>query len=77
MPRIKARSYPTLAAWRDATGLSQIEAANVLGISQTAYSRLERRIMATRGKRARKIWRQTGVPVAVLVGADGPDGADL
>lgn len=69
MPPVKSRSYPTLAAWRDATGLSQAEAARVLGISQTAYSRLERQVTAARGKRARAIWRQTGVPVEVLVGA--------
>lgn len=70
MASIKERTYPTLAAWRDALGLSQMEAARVLGISQTRYSRLERRVANTRGKTARKIWRQTGVPVEVLVGAD-------
>lgn len=70
MTSVKERTFPTLAAWRDALGLSQMEASRVLGISQTRYSRLERRISATRGKTARRIWKQTGVPVAVLVGAD-------
>jgi transcriptional regulator with XRE-family HTH domain len=65
----KQRTYTNLAAWRNATGLSQMEASRVLGISQTSYSRLERRVVAARGKRARSIWRQTGVPVEVLVGA--------
>lgn len=69
MNTVKPRTFPTLAAWREATGLSQMEAARVLEISQTSYSRLERRIVATRGKRARAIWRKTGVPVEVLVGA--------
>jgi transcriptional regulator with XRE-family HTH domain len=69
MRTVKSRTFPTLAAWRDATGLSQAEAARVLGMSQTNYSKLERRIIASPGKRARKIWKQTGVPVEVLVGA--------
>lgn len=61
--------YPTLKAWRDEKGLSQMEASRVLEISQTAYSRLERGVNFTRGKRAKAIWRQTGVPIEVLVGA--------
>lgn len=70
MTSVKERSYPTLAAWRDALGLTQMQASRVLDISQTRYSRLERRTANTRGKTARRISKQTGVPVDVLVGAD-------
>lgn len=63
------RDYPDLKTWRDTLGLSQHEAARVLDMSQSTYARLELRRGGTTGKRARKIWRQTGVPIAVLVGA--------
>lgn len=69
MAIVSGRPYPDLATWRDAKGLSQQEAASLLGISQTFYSRLERRIQSARGKQAKQIMDKTGVPLEVLVGA--------
>ena len=63
------RPYPNLELWRQAQRLSQREAAKFLGISQTYYSRLERRTQAAPGKRAKVIMDLTGVPLEVLVGA--------
>lgn len=70
MISVKERKFKNLAEWRDFFGLSQMEASRMLRISQARYSRLERRIATTRGKAARRIWKQTGVPLEVLVGAD-------
>lgn len=69
MNSVKTRPYPDLATWRDAHGLSQQKAADLLGMSQTRYSRLERGVQPARGKRAKSIMAQTGVPLEVLVGA--------
>lgn len=63
------RPYADLKAWREAHGFSQHEAARLLKMSQTTYSRLERRARALSGKRAKDIMRTTGVPLEVLVGA--------
>jgi DNA-binding XRE family transcriptional regulator len=68
MKRIKT-TYPNLRAWRDALGLSQQEAAYLLGISRPQYSNLESGKSGTTGKRAKFITAKTGVPVDVLVGA--------
>lgn len=69
MTKSAVRPYPDLATWRDARGWSQQEAAGFLGISQTFYSRLERRTQSARGKQAKVIMDKTGVPLEVLVGA--------
>lgn len=69
MPKVFERPYPDLATWRGAKKLSQQQAAEYLGISQTFYSRLERRMQAAPGKRAKVIMDLTGVPLEVLVGA--------
>lgn len=69
MKRITTRSYPDLKTWREAIGLNQRDAATLLGISQTYYSRLERGTQPTTGKRAKVIMTKTGVPIEVLVGA--------
>lgn len=66
---VAVRPYPDLATWREAQRLSQHKAAEFLGISQTYYGRLERRLQAARGKRAKEIMAKTGVPLEVLVGA--------
>lgn len=63
------RAYPDLKTWRDAQDFSQREAADFLSISQTFYSRLERRTLCAPGKRAKVIMEKTGVPLEVLVGA--------
>lgn len=64
-----SRPYPDLATWRSDKGLSQQKAADMLGISQTFYSRLERRVQSARGKQAKGIMEKTGVPLEILVGA--------
>lgn len=67
MSQVKVRPYPDLAMWRNDRKWNQEQAAEFLGISQTNYSRLERRVIATRGKRAKVIAEKTGVPLEVLV----------
>ena len=69
MKQITRRTYPDLRTWRKARGFGQREAADFLDISQTYYSRLERRVQAMRGKRAKIVTGKTGVPIEVLVGA--------
>jgi len=59
----------TLADWRAAQRLSQRQAAELLGLSQVVYSRLERGVQFARGPMAKRIMDITGVPLAVLVGA--------
>ncbi len=68
MTRNKMR-HPTLKAWRDALGVTQRDASKRLKMSQSHYSKLERRTHITTGPRARGISEKTGVPVAELVGA--------
>lgn len=69
MRHITSRSYPNLLTWRRAQQLNQRDAAAMLGISQTYYSRLERGEQAATGKRAKGIMAKTGVPLEILVGA--------
>jgi transcriptional regulator with XRE-family HTH domain len=64
------RPYPDLAAWRAAQGLNQLEAARLLGVSQTTYSRLERGIRTAVRENAKRIMAATGVPLEVLVGVN-------
>jgi len=61
--------YPSLRAWRLERELSQLDAAALLEISQTLYSRLERGTVSTKGATARRIMLVTGVPLEILVGA--------
>lgn len=65
-----ARPYPDLLTWRRAQALNQRDAAKFLGVSQTLYSRWERRVQHLRGRQAGPIMRRTGVPLEILVGAD-------
>lgn len=67
MTQPTAHTYRTLGAWRRAQQLNQCRAAKLLGLSQSYYSKLERRLSALPGKRAKKIARQTSVPLEVLV----------
>lgn len=60
--------YKSLKAWRRAAGLSQIQAARVLNMSQTTYSRLERQARGVRPQRLKAIMATTGVPADVLLG---------
>lgn len=68
-PRARhTRPYPDLRTWRDAKHLGQRDAAAELGISQTQYSRLERRVKAVKGAMAKRIVEHTGVPLEVIAG---------
>lgn len=68
MKRTQAKRYTDLKSWRDDQELSQVEAAKILGISQIAYSRFERRAQFAKGKLARRLIEKTGVPLEVIAG---------
>jgi transcriptional regulator with XRE-family HTH domain len=61
-------NFPSLLVWRLSLNLNQREAAQVLGMTQSKYSRLERRISTTKGAEAKHIIDRTGVPLEVLAG---------
>jgi transcriptional regulator with XRE-family HTH domain len=63
----RIRIYPTLKTWRLTLALSQREAADLLGVSQSLYARLElgRR---TRPHQAKAISTKTGVSFERLMG---------
>lgn len=63
-----SRTYPDLITWREANGLNQRDAAKMLGISQTRYSRLERRARTATGDLAKHIIEVTRVPLETIVG---------
>lgn len=63
------RPYPNLYTWRTSNHLNQREAAELLGLTQSTYSRIETGRQPAKGKRARAIMETTGVPLEVLVGA--------
>lgn len=65
---VSRRSYPDLKTWRTAHDLGQRDAAAKLGISQTVYSRLERRRQSVKGELAKHLMAETGVPLEVLAG---------
>lgn len=67
MPSVTTRTYRTLRAWRRAQHLSQERAAAYLGLSQSHYSKVERRTHALPGDRAKRIAQKTRVPLEVLV----------
>ena len=67
MAYINTNTYPTLARWRKARTFNQRQAAEYLGLSQSFYSKLERRVTALRGSRAQIASRKTGVPIEILV----------
>lgn len=68
MPRVIARTYPDLKTWRRAQGFGQRQAATLLGISQTYYSRLERREQVATRETAARIIDLTGVPLETITG---------
>lgn len=69
MKRRAEPTYPNLKAWRSAFRLNQRDAARILNISQTTYSRLERGALTVKGPIAKRLMEQTCVPLEVLVGA--------
>ncbi|HXU05232.1 MAG TPA: helix-turn-helix transcriptional regulator [Polyangia bacterium] len=62
------RPYPSLLAWRTAQGLSQRDAADRLGMTQTSYSRAELGEVCPRKEALKRVIAETGVPLEVLVG---------
>jgi transcriptional regulator with XRE-family HTH domain len=68
-PRRESKQrYLSLADWRDAHDLNQREAARVLGLTQSKYSRLERRLQFPVRDDLKRIQFVTSVPLDVLVG---------
>ena len=67
MDTVTSQPFRTLRAWRRAHRLSQERAAKLLGLSQSHYSKIERRTHALTGKKAKRVTKKTGVPLAVLV----------
>lgn len=57
-----------MLVWRLSLNLNQRDAAKILGVNQSKYSRLERRITTTKGAEAKHIIERTGVPLEVLAG---------
>lgn len=64
----RMRPYPTLKHWRDAQGMNQRDAAKILGMTQSEYSKLEIGRRTPRPKRAAAIMEKTGVPLEALMG---------
>jgi len=60
--------YPNLLVWRLALNLNQRDAAKILGMTQSKYSRLERRVATIVGAEAKHVIDRAGVPLEVLVG---------
>ena len=61
--------FPNLLVWRLALNINQRDAATILGISQSKYSRLERGVGVAVRDEAKQIIARTGVPIEVLTGA--------
>lgn len=66
MKRIKP--YATLKAWRTARGLNQRDAARLLGMTQSLYSKIELGQNTPRPKRGKNISEKTGVPFETVMG---------
>jgi len=64
----RKRPYPNLKTWRDAKRINQRDAASRLGVSQSYYSKIERRAMTPNPHLAKAITDQTGVPLEILLG---------
>lgn len=68
MAPITKRSYPDLKTWRAAHGLSTYKAADLLGMTQTMYWRLETGRKQATGVLAKRLMKSTGVSLEVLAG---------
>lgn len=64
----RKRIYPSLAKWRDAERLTQEQAAQLLGVSQNYYSRLERSLQFPNRLLAKQIAERTGVALEHVLG---------
>lgn len=66
--RNRKREFKSLRQWRDELGLDQDDAALILGLSQSYYSRVERQLMAPNRHLAKRIADKTGVPLEQVLG---------
>jgi transcriptional regulator with XRE-family HTH domain len=64
----RPRIYPTLRAWRQGERLNQAEAAEILGVSQGFYSKLERGQQFPDRRNAKLISDRAGVPLETVLG---------
>lgn len=64
---MKRRSFNTLKAWRASWGLTQSEAARLLGISQSKYNKTERCSQRPKAPLGKRIADKTGVPFEVVM----------
>lgn len=64
----RTKTYPSLRAWRAALGLNQRDAAQLLGMTQSLYSKIEVGQNAPRPKRGKTIADKTGVPFESVMG---------
>jgi transcriptional regulator with XRE-family HTH domain len=63
------RNTSGLRAWRQASGLTQAEAATILGMTQSYYTKLERHVCRYPNlDLAKRIMRRTGITLNELVG---------
>lgn len=69
MEKSTTTTYADLKSWRESQGFDQGEAADFIGISQSHYSRIERRAAVPRGDLANLIIDKTGVSLKALIGA--------
>lgn len=77
MGRLTTDTTPTLLAYRERTKLSQADAADLAGITQSHWSRLENGETFASPKLAKTLTRLTGVPFETLLGvADSDSGAN-
>jgi transcriptional regulator with XRE-family HTH domain len=67
------RTYPNLAAYLEGTGLTQVELAEKLGLSQAFMSRIIRGIQQPSLDEALRIARKVRVPVESLVSRANAD----
>lgn len=57
-----------LRAWRSSHRLTQNAAARLLGVTQSYYSKIEKKTCAPRPQIAKRITEKTGVPLASILG---------
>jgi len=64
----RKRPYPNLKMWRDDQRVSQRTAAELLGVTQSYYSKIERQALTPNARLAKAITDKTGVPLETLLG---------
>jgi transcriptional regulator with XRE-family HTH domain len=62
------RTYPNLKTWREENALTQREAARLLKLSQSVYSRIENHERAPKPLKAKAISLTAGVPLESVLG---------